>query len=34
VYKILVGKPEWKRALWRLKHRQEDNIKIDVKAEQ
>jgi hypothetical protein len=28
VYKILVGKPEWKRPLSR--HRWEDNIKLDL----
>jgi hypothetical protein len=30
VYKILVGKPEGKRSLGRLKHRWEDNIKIHL----
>jgi hypothetical protein len=28
---ILVGKPEWKRALGRPRHRWEDNIKVDLK---
>jgi hypothetical protein len=28
-YKILVGKPEWKRPLGRLRHRWEDNIRRD-----
>jgi hypothetical protein len=30
-YKILVGKPERKRPLRIPRHRQEDNIKIDLK---
>jgi hypothetical protein len=29
-YKILVGKPEDKRPLGRLRHRRKDNIKIDL----
>jgi hypothetical protein len=30
-HKILVGKPERKRPLERLRHRLEDNIKTDLK---
>ena len=30
VYRILVGKPEGKRPLWRPRHRWEDNIKMDL----
>jgi hypothetical protein len=30
VHRVLVGKPEGKRSLGRLRHRWEDNIKIDV----
>jgi hypothetical protein len=30
VYRILVGKPEWKRPLGRPRHRWEDNIKMDL----
>jgi hypothetical protein len=30
VYRVLVGKPEGKRSLWRLRHRWEDNIKMDL----
>ena len=30
VYMILVGKPEGKRPLGRLRHRWEDNIKMDL----
>jgi len=30
VYRILVGKPEGKRPLWRPRHRWEDNIKMDI----
>ena len=30
VYKVLVGKPEGKRQLGRLRRRWEDNIKMDV----
>jgi hypothetical protein len=30
-YKILVGKPEWKKPLGRPKRRWEDNIRIDHK---
>ena len=29
-YKVLVGKPEGKRPLGRLRHTWEDNIKIDL----
>jgi hypothetical protein len=29
VYRVLVGKPEGKRPLGRLRHRWEDNIKMD-----
>jgi len=29
-YGVLVGKPEEKRPLWRLGHRWEDNIKMDL----
>jgi hypothetical protein len=29
-YRVLVGKPEGKRPLGRLRHRWEDNIKIDL----
>jgi hypothetical protein len=31
VYKILVGKSEWKRLLGRPTRRWEDNIKVDLK---
>jgi hypothetical protein len=31
VYKILVRKPEGKRPLRRLRHRWEDNIKLDLR---
>jgi hypothetical protein len=31
VYKILVGKPEWKRPLVRSRRRWEDNIRIDLR---
>ena len=31
VHRILVGKPEGKRPLWRPRHRWEDNIKRDLK---
>jgi hypothetical protein len=31
LYKILVGKPEGKRPLRRLRHRQEDNIRMDLR---
>jgi hypothetical protein len=31
VYRILVGKPEGKRPLGRLRHRWEDGIKVDLK---
>ena len=30
VHKVLVGKPEGKRPLWRLRRRFEDNIKMDL----
>jgi hypothetical protein len=30
VYRVLVGKPEGKRPLWRLSLRWEDNIKMDI----
>jgi hypothetical protein len=30
VYRVLVGKPEGKRLLGRSRHRQEDNIKMDL----
>jgi hypothetical protein len=30
VYRVLVGKPEVKRPLWRPRHRGEDNIKMDL----
>jgi hypothetical protein len=30
VYRVLVGKPEGKRPLWRPKRRWEDNIKMDI----
>ena len=30
VYRILVGKPEGKRPLWRLRRRWEDNIKMEL----
>jgi hypothetical protein len=30
VYRVLVGKPEGKRALGRPRHIQEDNIKMDL----
>jgi len=30
VYRILVGKPEGKRPLWRPRRRWEDNIKMDL----
>jgi hypothetical protein len=30
-YKILVGKPEGKTSLRRLRHRWEDNIKMDLR---
>jgi len=31
VYSVLVGRPEGKRPLGRLRHRWEDNIKIDLR---
>ena len=30
MYRVLVGKPEGKRSLGRLRHRWEDNIKMDL----
>ena len=30
VHKVLVGKPEGKRPLWRPRRRWEDNIKVDL----
>jgi hypothetical protein len=30
VYRVLVGKPKGKRSLRRLRHRWEDNIKMDL----
>jgi hypothetical protein len=30
-YKILVGKPEWKRSLGRPRSRCEDNIRMDLR---
>jgi hypothetical protein len=30
VHRVLVGKPEGKRPLWRPKHRWEDNIKMNL----
>jgi hypothetical protein len=30
VYRVLVGKPEGKRPLGKLRHRREDGIKMDV----
>jgi len=31
IYRVLVGKPEGKRPLGRLRHRWEDNIKLELK---
>jgi hypothetical protein len=31
IYRVLEGKPEGKRPLGRLRHRWEDNIKMDLK---
>jgi hypothetical protein len=31
VYRVLVGKPERKRSLWRPRRRWEDNIKMDFR---
>jgi hypothetical protein len=31
VYRVLVGRPEWKRPLGRPRHRWEDNIKMDLR---
>jgi hypothetical protein len=30
VYRVLVGKPEGKRPLWRTRRRWQDNIKVDL----
>ena len=30
VYRVLVGKPEYKRPLWKPRSRCEDNIKMDL----
>jgi len=30
IYRVLVGKPEGKRSLWRPMHRRKDNIKMDL----
>jgi len=30
VYRVLVGKPEWKRPLWRPRRRWEDNINVTL----
>jgi hypothetical protein len=30
IYRVLVGKPEGKRPLWRPMRRREDNIKMDL----
>jgi hypothetical protein len=30
MYRVLVGKPEGKRPLWRRRHRWEDNIKMNL----
>jgi hypothetical protein len=30
IYRVLVGKPEVKKVLGRLRHRWEDNIKMDL----
>jgi len=30
IYRVLVGKPEGERPLWRTWHRWEDNIKMDL----
>jgi len=30
VYRVLVGKPEGKRPLGRLRHRWEDNVMMDI----
>ena len=30
MYRVLVGKPEGKRQLWRRRRRREDNIKMDL----
>jgi hypothetical protein len=30
VYRVLMGKPEEKRPLGRLRHSREDNIKVDI----
>jgi len=33
VYRVLAGKPEGKRPLGRLRHRWEENIKMDIQKE-
>jgi len=33
VYRVLLGKPEGKRPLWRPRRRWEDNIKMDLQEE-
>jgi hypothetical protein len=30
MYRVLVGKPEKKRPLWRTRRRREDNVKMDI----
>ena len=30
VFRVLVGKPDGKRPIWRKRHRWEDNIKMDL----
>jgi len=30
IYRVLVGKTEGKRPLWRRRHKWEDNIKMDI----
>ena len=34
VYRVLVGKPERKRPLGRIRHRWEDNVKMDLQLEE
>jgi hypothetical protein len=34
VYRFLVERPEWKRPLWRPRHRWEDNIKVGLRERQ
>jgi hypothetical protein len=31
VYRVLVGRPEWKRSMGRPRRRREDNIKMDLR---